>query len=142
MVLDTICDIVASYQILFQLTFKQWKYGGEGGIHIHTSRISKTPYHLGLRLSTNLPFLLQRKAEGRLIGFLYASLQKLYCICLLVFRTCQTKLFDINSEHIKRINCWAKYIQKTFRYLNLFTDFNLFSCISRNGFFCASQPAQ
>ena len=29
MVLDRISDIISHCQILFQLTFKQWKYGGE-----------------------------------------------------------------------------------------------------------------
>ena len=48
-------------------------------------------------------------------------------------RTRQTKFFDVNSEYITRINkFWAKYIEKTVSYLNLFTDFNSLSCISRN----------
>ena len=31
MVLDRICDILSRCKILFQLTFKQWKWGGGGG---------------------------------------------------------------------------------------------------------------
>ena len=58
-------------------------------------------------------------------------------------RACQTKFFDINSKQIKRFGMgWGEYMQKTLSYLNLFTDFNLLSCISRNRYFCASQQAQ
>ena len=57
-----------------------------------------------LQFSTNLLLLLQRKVEGRLIGFLYASPQELGGICLLVFENTAKKVFYINSEYIKRIN--------------------------------------
>ena len=46
-----------------------------------------------LQFSTNLPFLLQRKAESRQIGFLYASLQDFGCICQLVFENMANKVF-------------------------------------------------
>ena len=45
-----------------------------------------------LQFSTNLPFLLQRKVEGRYIGFLYATLQELGGICLLVFENTANKV--------------------------------------------------
>ena len=49
-------------------------------------------------------------------------------------------VFVINSEYMKRITKFGtKYIQKTISYLNLFTDFNLLSWISRNqSFLCQS----
>ena len=51
----------------------------------------------------------------------------------LAFENIASKIFYINSEYIERINKFgAKYIQKTVSYLNLFTDFNLLSRISRN----------
>ena len=56
------------------------------------------------RFPSNLQFLLLRKVEGRQIGLLYASLQGLGGVCLLVFENAANKVFYINSEYVKRIN--------------------------------------
>ena len=85
----------------------------------------------------------EKSRVEKLIGFLYASLQELCGICLLVFENTGNKVFDINSEYIKRITkFWGEIYSENCQLFESFTDFNLHSWISRNRFFCASQRAQ
>ena len=75
----------------------------------------------------------EKLREDKLASFMLAY--KSFTVFVYQYlRTCQTKFFDINSEHIKRINVLT-YYKIHVSYLNIFTDFNLLSHILKNRFF-------
>ena len=95
------------------------KHCWDGDVFIQT-------FILDFKFSLNLPFLLQRKVEGRYIGFSYVMLQELACIYLLVFEAMSNKVSHISTEYIKYMNkFWGKIYSKNCQLFESFKRFQL-----------------